>query len=128
LLYVAHECEWKGRGSELSDGTVDHKRKKRGWKWWLGVLVVLGILSSNDNDGSRCSVGDDAFILAIGRAVGQWKIEDFALYLINVTSTRTDPEGTVQFLASVGGENGWTGTAQGSVRLRKCKASVDKVQ
>ena len=116
------------RGSELSDGTVDDKRKKRGWLWWLGVLVVLGILFDNDSDGSRCSVGDEAFILAIGQAVGQWKIEDFALYPTNITNIRTDQEGTVQFSASVAAENGWTGTALGSVKLRRCKASVDQVQ
>ena len=112
----------------MSDGTVEGKHKKRIWLWWLGVLLVLGILSDNDNDGARCSVGDEAFILAIGQAVGRWKIEDFALYPTNLTNVRTDQEGTVQFSASVAAKNGWTGTALGSVRLRRCKASVDQVQ
>ncbi len=112
----------------MSDGTVEGMRKKRGWLWWLGVLVVLGILSDDDDDNRRCSVGDEAFLRAIGQAVGEWKIEDFALYPTDFTSSPIDQAGTVKFSASVAADNGWNGTALGSVRLRGCKANVEKVQ
>jgi hypothetical protein len=95
--------------------------------WWLGVLVVLGILSDDDDD-RKCSVGDEAFSRAISQAVGEWKIEDFTLYPTNFTSSPTDQAGIVQFSASVAADNGWRGNALGSVRLRGCKASVDQVQ
>jgi hypothetical protein len=111
----------------LSDGNADGKRKKRGWLWWIGVLFVLGILFDGDN-GRRCAVGDEAFLKAIGRAVGQWKVADKAIYLTSLTRMGTGQNGRVSFSAAVAAENGWRGNAMGSVLLRKCRANVDEVQ
>jgi len=111
----------------LSDGTAEGKRKKRGWLWWIGVLFVLGILFGGDN-GQRCAVGDEAFLRAIGRAVGQWQVADKTIYLTSLTRMDTEQSGRVPFTAAVAAENGWRGNAMGSVLLRKCRAKVDEVK
>jgi hypothetical protein len=111
----------------LSDGTADGKRKKRSWLWWIGVLLVLGILFDGD-DGQRCAVEDEAFLRAIGRAVGQWKVADKTIHLTSLTSLGTEQSGRVPFSAAVAAENGWRGNATGSVQLRKCRAKVDELQ
>jgi hypothetical protein len=112
----------------LSDGTTDGKSKKRGWRWWLGFLLVLGILADDDNDPPNCSVGDEGFRRAIAQAVGQWTVGDAPLYATRLSSTQTDELGVVLFSVSVAADNGWKGTAQGSVRLRRCRATVDRVE
>lgn len=111
----------------MSDATTGDKPKKRGWLWWLGVLAVLGILS-DDNDRPKCSIGDEAFLRAIAQAVGEWKVGDYTLYPTSLTDVGTDQAGVVQFSAAVAADNGWKGNALGSVRLRRCRATVDQVQ
>jgi hypothetical protein len=112
----------------LSDESDDGKHKKRGWLWWLGVLAVLAIVFDGDDNDRQCTVGDDAFVRAIQRAVAQWKVGDFTLFATDFTTTATNQTGVVQFSASVTADNGWQGNALGSVRLRKCRATVDSVQ
>ena len=110
-----------------SNGTIDGGRKKRGWKWWLGALLLLGICSGGDSD-RRCSVGDKAFLHAINRAAGQWAVGEERIFLTSVDSVGDEQAGVVQFSVSVAAANGWNGDALGSVRLRKCRASVVQVQ
>jgi hypothetical protein len=112
----------------LSDESVEGMRKKRGCLWWFGAFALFAIIFGDSDNDQQCVVGDKAFERAIQRAVGQWKVGDFALFATNYTSTTTNQTGVVQFSASVAAENGWQGNALGSVRLRKCRATVDQVE
>lgn len=113
---------------ESSNEPTNSNRKRRGWKWWLGLLLLLGICSSDNDARKRCEVGDEAFIRAISNAVGQWTVGDQKLFPTSLDKLETTEPNAVQFTASVAADSGWKGTAFGSVQLRKCRALVDQVQ